>query len=189
MTSEVDVHRVRASVFAREVEWRLAGDRLLWEDVTPGGDASRGIFALDQVESVRLTREPMRGGARHFCRLRTRDGATAFIGSLHYAGVLRGEDRSATYRRLVRALVSRVASDNPRARFLSGATPYVWWSVVLGLAALFGAMGALFMLAGREMFTTRLALGLALLALGAPNLFRWLMSNRPGTFDPADPPI
>lgn len=189
------VHRVRASVFAREAEWRLSDGRLFWREVDeagkaggePGGEA--GVIVLDEVASVRLTCEPTRGGARLFCRVRTREGANALIGSAHYAGLLRGEDRNASYKPLVRALVSQVAATNPQARFRTGATPGVWWGVVLALSILFGLLGAMFVLAGREMFTTRLLLGLALVALGAPNLLRWLTSNRPGVFDPGKPPL
>lgn len=189
MTADEIVHRVRASVFAREAEWRIDGGRLVWKEVDADAAPIAGLIALDEVASVRLTREPTRAGPRMFCRLRTRDGAAALIGSAHHAGVLRAQDRGASYRTLVRALVAGVAGANPGARFLTGATPAVWWAVVLGLAALFGALGALFVLAGRDMFTTRLILGLALVAFGAPNLIRWLTSNRPGTFDPADPPL
>lgn len=183
------VHRVRASVFAREAEWRLAGDRLAWRETGGTDPGSAGMIALDQVASVRLTREPSRGGARMFCRVKTRDSALALIGSAHHAGLLRAEDRGASYKALVRALVEGVARANPQARFLTGATPVVWWGAVLGLAALFGALGAFFVLAGSQMFSTRLLLGLALVALGAPNLVRWLVANRPGAFDPADPPL
>lgn len=189
MGSQDIVHRVRASVFAREAEWRLAGDRLAWREADGGEAAGAGMIALDQVASVRLTREPSRGGARLFCRVKTRDGALALIGSAHHAGLLRAEDRGESYRALVRALVAGVAQASPRARFLAGATPLAWWGVVLGLAALFGALGAYFVLAGAAMFSTRLLLGLALVALGAPNLVRWLMANRPAAFDPANPPL
>ncbi len=189
MATDNITHRVRASVFAQEAEWRLDGDRLIWREATGSDSARSGMIALDQVESLRLTREPTRGGVRMFCRVRTRDGTAALIASAHYAGVLRTEDRSASYKGLVCEMVARLAAANPNARFLTGATPFVWWGVVLGLALLFGALGALFVLAGREIFTIRMIAGLALVALGAPNLIRWLTSNRPGAFDPANPPL
>lgn len=198
MPTKDPVHRIRASVFAREAEWRVSNGRLFWKDVgdaSKGGQASGecGVIALDQIASVRLTREPTRGGERLFCRLRTRDGAAAFIASAHHSGVLRAEDRSASYRPLVRAMIAQIAANPGAGRspplFLTGATPLVWWSVVIGLALLLGAMGALFVLVGSEMFSMRLLVGVALVALGAPNLVRWLISNRPGAFDPADPPL
>jgi hypothetical protein len=189
MNSDDIIHRVRANVFARDAEWRLSGDRLAWRATSANATPESGIISLDQIESIRLTREPTRGGTRMFCRLRTRHGATAIIASAHHAGMFSAEDRSASYRALVAALVSRTAQVNPRARFLTGATPQVWWGVVLGLACLFGALGATFVMAGRELFTTRLLLGLGLVALGAPNLVRWLKANHPGTFDPGAPPI
>ncbi|MBX9757749.1 MAG: hypothetical protein K2Y29_03160 [Beijerinckiaceae bacterium] len=191
------VHRVRASVFAREAEWRVSDGRLFWKDVGEVGkgvpaSGESGIIALDQIASVRLTREPTRGGERLFCRLKTREGAVALIGSAHQAGVLRAQDRSNSYRALIRAILADAAKPGVNERtplFLTGATPFVWWGVVVGLALLLGSMGALFVLVGGEMFTTRLFVGVALVALGAPNLVRWLMSNRPGTFDPANPPL
>lgn len=183
------VHIVKASVFAREAEWRIVGERLLWGVTGANEGPNSGMIALDQIASVRLTREQIGGRARMFCRIRTRDGATAVIGSAHHVGLLRGEDRSGSYRALVRTLIGQVAARNPNAEFLTGAKPIVWWTVVLGLSSLFGALGGLVVLAGREIFTTRLILGLALVALGAPNLLRWLMSNRPGTFDPENPPL
>jgi hypothetical protein len=187
MTSDALVHRVRASVFAREAEWRLEGDRLLWRESDSGAEA--GAIDLAQVASVRLTQEPVRGRARMFCKVTTRSGAQALIASAHYLGALSGEDRRPTYAALVRALVAGVAARNPSARFVTGAAPVVWWTIVIGLALLFGALGALAVLFGRELFSTQLLLGVALVALGAPNLVRWLMSNRPGVFDPAQPPV
>ncbi|MDP2358860.1 MAG: hypothetical protein Q8M31_22775 [Beijerinckiaceae bacterium] len=189
MSSDEIVHRVRASVFAQEAEWRLVDDRLVWSAIGKTRAGDMGVIALDQVESVRLTNEPARVGSRMFCRLRTRDGAVALIASAHTAGVFSAQDRSLTYKALVRTLVARIAVANPKARFLTGLTPIVWWSVVLGLAGLLGALGALSVIAGREIFTTRILVGLALIALGTPNLVRWLTTNRPGAFKPANPPL
>lgn len=194
MTTQIDTpstlaHRVRANVFASEAEWRLTGDRLSWSEIADGASRQGGLIALDQVASIRLSREPTRGAVRMYCRIRTRDGVGTMISSAHHVGMLKGEDRSASYKALVKALIQRTAAINPNARFVTGAAPIAWWSVVIGLAALFGSMGAMAVLAGQEMFTTRLLLGLALVALGAPNLIRWLTSNRPGTFNPADPPL
>ena len=66
----------------------------------------------DEIESrlasVRLTREPTRGGERLFCRLRTRDGSTALIASAHHPGVLRAEG--------TRAIPVIMASGNRRER-------------------------------------------------------------------------
>jgi hypothetical protein len=189
-------HRVRANVFASDAEWQLTGDRLSWSEIANGASRQGGLIALDQIESIRLTREPTRGGARMFCRVRTRDGAGTMIASAHHAVMLKAEDRSASYRAFVGELIERTAAVNPTARYITGATPIVWWGIVLGLAGFFAALGVFLfalsvfaVLAWRELFTTRLVLGLALVALGAPNLIRWLMSNRPGTFDPADPPL
>ena len=189
-------HRVRANVFAAEAEWRLSGDRLSWSEIRDGAALQGGLIALDQIVSIRLSREPSRGRERLFCRVRTRDGAGTMISSAHYVGMLKGEDRSESYKALVTALIARTATINPGARFMTGATPLVWWGIVLGLAGFFGALGVFLValsvfavLAWRELFSTRLVLGLALVALGAPNLIRWLMLNRPGTFDPADPPL
>lgn len=189
MAADEYTHRVRASIFAREAEWRLIDDRLVWKDVDPTQTGEAGVIALEQIDSVRLTTEPSRAGPRMFCRLRTRDGAIALIASIHTAGVLSAQDRGATYRALIGPLVKRIAAANPKARFLTGITPLVWWSVVLGLAGLLGAMGAIVVLVGGEIFTARILVGLALVALGTPNLIRWLTANRPGRFNPASPPI
>jgi hypothetical protein len=131
-----------------------------------------------------------------FCRVRTRDGAGTLISSAHYTGMLKAEDRSASYREFVGALIKRTAAVNPAARYVTGITPLVWWSVVLGLAGFFGALGVFLIaigvfavLAWRELFSTRLVLGLALIGIGAPNLIRWLLWNRPGTFAPTSPPL
>ena len=125
MSSDEIVHRVRASVFAQEAEWRLVDDRLVWNEAgkTRAGDS--GVLALDQVDSVRLTNEPSRVGPRMFCRLRTRDGAIAMIASMHTASVFSNQDRGVTYKALVRTLVARIAVANPKARFLTGITPIV----------------------------------------------------------------
>lgn len=183
------VHRVRGSVFAQEAEWRLVDDRLVWSETGKTRAGETGVIALDQVESIRLTSEPSRLGPRMFCRLRTRDGAIALIASMHTGGVFSAQDRSLTYKALVRPLVERTAAANPNVRFLTGITPKVWWGVVVGLAALLGAMGAFIVLVGGEIFTPRILVGLALVALGTPNLLRWLTANRPGSFRSANPPL
>lgn len=180
------IHRVRANVFAREAEWRLEGDRLFWRATDDGG---QGVMALEAVASVRLTVEPGRGGTRRLCRISSRDGSALLISSLHLASALRTQDRAESFAALVRALTRRVAQLNPHARFLTGARPAAWFTIVGGLASLGAALGLMTMRFGAEMLTSRLMIGVALVALGMPNLIRWLVANKPGVFDPAQPPL
>jgi hypothetical protein len=54
----------------------------------------------------------------------------------HYAGVADFEDRAATYAPFVRALIARVATANPVARFRSGGTLAGYWAQHLFLLAM-----------------------------------------------------
>ena len=179
-------HRARANIFAREAEWRVDDDRLFWRAVD--GD-EHGVLSLDNVASVRLTTEPGRAGPRRLLRVRSRSGALLLISSAHVGAWGRQEDRGDTFAPLARAIVARVAALSPGAAFEVGASPLAWYGVVAGLASFAVALGLMLARFGAEMLTGRLLLGGALVLLGLPNLLRWLVANKPGVFDPANPPL
>lgn len=178
-------HRVRASVFAREAEWRLAGDRLFWRDRE---GAESGVVAAADIVAVRMTQEPRWGGRpRRFCRIVTREGVSLIVASSHYAGVSRREDRDESWRALVGGIVEAVARANPQARLRKGLSAGAWWSAVAALVALGVALATGYALRGALLFTPRLWLGIALVGVGLPNIGRWLAANRPGLLDPKRP--
>lgn len=179
-------HRSRANIFAREAEWRVDDDRLFWRALD---SEDHGMMSLDNVASVRLTVEPGRTGPRRLLRVRSRSGALLLLSSAHVGAWGRQENRSDTFAPLTRAIVTRAAALSPGARFEVGATPLAWYGVAAGLASFLAALGLMLARYGSEMLTGRLLLGGALVLLGLPNLLRWLASNKPGTFDPANPPL
>jgi len=136
------------------------------------------VIDLDQVASVRLTREPTRGGAPLLppAHARRRDGADrlgphpACCGPKTAAPATGAGQRPAG------------ARPQPECRRSAGAVPdrrdaARVWGVVLGLALLLGAT-ACCSCSPATRCSPRACCRLALVALGAPNLVRWLTSNR-----------
>lgn len=182
-----EAHRVRANLFARPTEWRFADGRLHWRaiDAESGGD----VAAAD-VASIRLTTEPGAWGApRTHAILRTKDGRRLLISSADQTGLYSREDRSATFRPLVRRLIGAVVAANPAARLRSGVTPFHYWGTIIALALVLAMVAGLYVASGGAIFTPRLLLGLALIGFGAPSLVRWLRANKPAGFDAANPPL
>jgi hypothetical protein len=171
-------HSAKLGAFAHELAWTLEDDRLLWRNCVT---SDSGAIALSEIVDVQIVSEPaLFGPAQRLCRLRTSSGARWVIASAHSLGAFRREDRSATWRALIDALLPQIALAAPQLRVRRGLSPFVFWGCVAVLIALVAGLAAAYAAFGDRLLTPRLALGLALVCAGLPNLIVWLRANRPG---------
>ncbi len=171
-------HNAKLGAFAHELAWTLEEDRLLWRNSAGGAS---GVIALSDIIAVQIVIEPsLFGPMQRICRLRTSSGARWAIASAHSLGAFRREDRTASWRALVGPLLRQIAHEAPQARVRRGLSPLAFWSCIAGLVALVAGLAAAYAVLGDKVFTARLALGLALVGVGLPNLIAWLRANRPG---------
>lgn len=170
-------HTARLGAFGHELAWTLEDNRLLWRSAN---GQSGAIASSEIIEAQTLVEPALFGPAQSLCRLRTRSGARFVIPSVHSLGAFRREDRSESWRELVDALLRQMAQQAPQAHVRRGLSPLVFRGVVAALICLAAGLAAAFAIFGEKLFTARLGLGLALVALGLPNLLRWLRDNRPG---------
>jgi len=126
------------------------------------------------------------------CTIEPKSGRKIVLSNLHFLGLGRFEDRTASYRPFVRALVGNVAARCPAARLLSGMPPVMWWSwlvvfgslaVVLGGFVLLAAVGLT--LDGQMTWSSAAFLAaMALIAVGPVQYLGVLWSRRPHRLDP-----
>lgn len=177
-TSGHIAHSAKLGAFGHELAWTLDDARLLWRNCA---SHESGAIAMSEIAEAQILVEPsLLGPAQSLCRLRTRGGARFVIPSVHSLGAFRRENRSASWTIFVDALLLQITRHAPQAHVRRGLSPVVFWSCVAALIALAAGLAAAFALFGEKLFTQRLALGLALVAFGLPNLVRWLRDNRPG---------
>jgi hypothetical protein len=206
-------HSSRANVFQREATWRIGADalerdggepadaawyahvlrfylRLLWPwsgiRIDAGGVAR---FPYAHIAEVRVLFDPTRFDAqRHRCDLTLRNGMRATFWSTHYVSVGEFEDRGASYRPFVRALVGHAAAANPACRFRAGKRPLVYWAELIFLLLMAALLVFVLALVGgsglSDLVLVKLAIVLALL----PLLWRYARKNRPRRFQPAEIP-
>jgi hypothetical protein len=130
--------------------------------------------------------------ASRWCSILCRDGRKMVLVNLHFLGLGRFEDRSATYVPFVRAVIGNVAARYPQTPVLAGMPPSWWWSWFLTFAVLAFALSALVLLTGIGMAldgeltwsTAGVVLVFAILAIGPVRYVRWLWQHRPHPLDP-----
>lgn len=177
-------HRLRVSVLEKETTWTLRGHDLVIE---PDGLQS-SIIPLASLIRVSLHYDPSRAQTGRFrCLLDLQNGRTLAIQNEHYCSFASFEDRSGSYRDLVTRICHRTAQANPACLFITGKSPFSYWAQLIGLAVLFLLLTIL-------LFVMWTAIGLLtiiqliFIALMLPIVIRWARRNRPGRFDPMNPP-
>lgn len=177
-------HRLRVSILEKETTWTLRGHDLVIE---PDG-LQASIIPLASLIRVSLHYDPSRAQTRRFrCRLDLLNGRRLIIQNEHYCGFASFEDRSGSYRDLVIRICHRTAQANPACLFIKGKSPSSYWAQLIGLALLLLLLTIL-------LFVMWTAIGwltiiqLIFMALMLPIVIRWARRNRPGHFDPMNPP-
>ena len=188
-------YTLRLSRISEEATYRLGEDAL--QVTTPGGTKT---LPLSEIGMVRIYESPGVTGftgqiAPAFvrCVIRPKRGRAIVLSSNHFIGLGRFEDRSATFRPFVDALVARVAATNPAAKLVAGMPPALWWTwvVLLSVVALvtpvFIVAIVLELVAGRALklpaiISTLIVIGTA---AGFVSYARVVKRNRPRRLTPA----
>jgi len=206
-------HASRANVFQREATWCLTADalerrggepadapwsahalrfylRLLWPwsgiRIDRGGPAR---FPYREIAEIRLLFDPTRFDAqRHRCDITPRSGTRVSLWSTHYVSVGEFEDRGASYRPFVRALVAHAAAASPACRFRAGKKPLVYWAEQIFLAAMAALLVFVLALVGGSGLSDLVLLKLAIVAAMIPLALRYARKNRPRSFAPGQIP-
>jgi hypothetical protein len=202
-------HASRANVFQREATWRVGAEalereggepadapwyahalrfylRLLWPwsgiRIDRGGAAR---FPYGEIAELRMLFDPTRFDAqRHRCDVMMRDGTRISLWSTHYVAVGEFEDRGASYRPFVRALVARAAAASPACRFRAGKRPLVYWAELVFLLLMAALLVFVLALVGGSSLSDLVLVKLALVVAMVPLLLRYVRKNRPRAFDP-----
>jgi len=180
MDEEV-AHAFRPTIFSRERGFRLGADALVVDD-----GSERRTIPLAQITGVRVYKQPGAGFGPAIRRavLTLAGGATLVVQSTHYLGFARTEDRAASYRAFVAALVARVARANPGARVTVG---HSWLAWSMWLALLVGALAVLglaaVLVASRD-FPIAAVLYVGIVAAFVPTMWRVVRDSRPRASDP-----
>ena len=121
---EAIIHSAKLGAFGYELAWTLEDNRLLWRNCANG---ENGAIALSEIAEAQTLVEPaLFGPSQHLCRLRTRSGARFAIPAMHSSGAFRREDRSASWNKLMGALLQQIAQNAPQARVRRGLSPLVY---------------------------------------------------------------
>lgn len=132
------IHRTRTSAKARgEREWRVDEKTL----TTHIGAGREKRFRWSEFVSVRLYHEPERGRPfRYVFELKPHNRRTILIDNVHAREDGGFENRSDSYTPFVRAVLARIALENPKARVLLGETQKRYFFLLLAALAAFCAL-------------------------------------------------
>jgi hypothetical protein len=173
-------HPVRVSALEPEKTWKLDADTL-WIHVEGQQDMP---LPLASISKLRLSFDPGRAQRNLFrCHLYHAGGRCAVIQNVHYQGFASFGDRTDTYLPFVRALVSRLASVNPRCEFVAGTSHLRWWANAAFLAVAFGFLAIVLVLLYSAVGPLAL-FKLLIIAFFIPTTIRWFTKNWPKKFSP-----
>jgi len=171
-------HHCRISALDPERVWSLRGETL-WMVTAGQADIP---FPLRDAKRLRLEFSATRFQRnRYRCRLSNPGGYVAVIQNDHFKGMADFEDRSASYRELVVALIRRTSACNPGCRMITGTSMWNWLLSSGFLLLTFGFLAVV-------MFFMWTAVGwlvivkLMVILFLLPTAIRWIMKNRPATF-------
>lgn len=188
-------YRFRRSLRAEEQGFTITDDALI---------AAFGAVPLPDIAEVRVFTTPGLRSAygtvappARCCTIRCRSGRKIDLSSLHFLGLGRFEDRSATYLPFVRELIANVMARSPGTRLVSGMPSATWWWLAAVFAVLTAALAAIVILGGIGMAINHQMTGgavltllvLALISIGPISYLRWLWRRRPHPLDPASDEI
>ena len=187
------VYRCRLSLYRKGEDTFRVSDVAL---AMSGGGRERTI-ALTDIRAVRVYESPGLGTFPGFarCVVWPRRGRAVVLSSNHFVGLGRFEDRSASFRPFVEALVTRIAAANRSTRFVFGMPPALWWFWValLFAVALLAPLSLIMIVAalvqGRDIAAQAFVpLGIVFVVfLGLFGYIRQLRRNRPRRFEPRAP--
>ncbi|MEO1199627.1 MAG: hypothetical protein AAFX39_10400 [Pseudomonadota bacterium] len=175
----------RASALMPAVTYTIGKDQLGVEDQNGG----KTTISLRKATELRIWFEPRRFQSNRFRASMTLDDhKTVEFTNLSAKAVARWEDVGPDYRAFIIALGEAIARRNPDAVFRTGFGPTMWIVHLCVVAVLYVALvggGIWFMAQGVAWLGLA---GLFIAAIYTVTLWRMLTRNRPGLYNPAEPP-
>jgi hypothetical protein len=183
-------YEFRSSLRRGNAGYRLTDDAIVGRD---------GSLPLSELASLRLYTVPgMQSLANgtvarpsRRCTIRARDGRKIALSSLHFLGLGRFEDRTATFVPFVRALVARLAARYPDVELLAGMPPALWWLWFacfgsIAAACALALLGTLAVIASGQMswLSAGFLLAIVVIGIGPVQYVRTLWRSRPRRLDP-----
>lgn len=165
--------------------WELAPAALV---VTRWGKSFE--IPYDQIARLTLRYAPTRmKGGRYTANVRTRRGSTAEIDNFSFAGIGNFEDKSFNYALLIHGLSLKLAAAeraNPKARCeVHGGTSWAGYYASIALCVFALLVVLLTIMVGGPWIAL---VKVAIIALYAPTMIRWIKRNRPRRGTPAELP-
>ena len=188
-------YTLRLSLASEEATYRLSEDAL--HCTTAKGTRTLPVAEIGRVRIYESPGMASLSGkiapAFARCVIRPRRGRAIVLSSNHFVGLGRFQDRSATFRPFVDALLARLGSANPGAQLLAGMPPVLWWTWVGLLVAValvlpvFAAVIVQELAAGRAIQLPAIVGSLIVLgtALSIVSYARVLRRNRPRRLTPS----
>jgi hypothetical protein len=179
----VTSYTVRKSALEPPTRYTI-GDEAL--EIEPEGKPPRRVVYAE-LRRVTLSFVPTPVDARFFCSLR-HAGGTLHLVSTNYDGPGSFSTRAAAYAPFVRALLARLADRAPQAEYRAGSGGLAYGLMIFFAVAMVPlAVGALLWWWQSDSGGVGALKALGVLFL-LPIAVRWLKKNKPGAFDPLDPP-
>jgi hypothetical protein len=176
---QTTVYRRKPSAVSRgEREWRVEEDAL----VARSASGREKRYVWKDVVGVRLYCDPARYRPwRYVFEVHPRNGRRIEIDNASCVGVGAFEERSADYVAFVRAALSRLASENPRARALVGDTGKRYFFLLLAALVALGGLALALVAAPTPLDTLPYPglIKLTIILLMLPIFWRWVIGAMP----------
>ncbi|QCK88099.1 hypothetical protein E8L99_21230 [Phreatobacter aquaticus] len=176
--------RHRPKLIGPVITMTLDGDHLLWSD-----GKSTLTLPLADIRQVRLTFRPANLHTRRYCaEITPRAGRKLWMSNVSWRGMVELEAHDGAYTGFLRRLMPAVAKAAPKTLFIAGEP--LWRYGLIGLTTL-GLVFSVIWLAIPALANRNWGLIGILALLGGYAIWQmslWLTKNRPGLFDPGQPP-
>lgn len=161
-----------------EREWRVEDDAL----VTRGVAGRDKRYRWRDFAGVRLFAHPLPNRAfRYVFELQPKHARKIIIDNAHFLGANAYEDRSESYTPFVRAVVARLAAENPRLRVLIGETSKRYFFLLIGALIALGGLAYVLVAVRTPLDALPFAnlIKFALILAMLPVFWRWVIGAIP----------
>lgn len=159
------------------------------EGMTFRSGYSAGVWRYDDIASVRLTYRPISMLARRFrADVRHKDGKTLTLISATWASIALVTPQDEPYREFVGELHRHLRASGGKVTYAAGLKPVMYVIAAIALGAVMLALAGLLI---RAVATGQMTAALFMLGFAAWfgwTIGRWLLLNKPRSYDPANVP-
>lgn len=167
----------RSNLFEKG-EWRWTAGEGGIRETDPRGRES--LIRWEDIDQVRLAFAPTRYKPwRYLMELKLRSGGKLAVDNVHFKGMADFEDRSATYRPFVEAVLGELRRRRPNVKVRIGAAPGAYWAQMAFVAAAFGLLALVLVSLPGAIIPGGAWLKLAIVAVTLPVLVQWARKSYP----------